>query len=187
MFFFSILNLSYHAYRVNLSEHLVCHHEVVCRFCGEFPGQDYWYMYLVVCLSGEPWQTVRFPPSGFQRLQRPDCKLIFTQLENAAIKRFISCFYPSLNLLQTLLAYIPGILWTHLFVFLVGICHLKKKLLADVFVLPSYRMTSGQSAPILYLQTDWSWKPFEKQCPTHYPVIYPSDNSHNCFYYARSI
>jgi hypothetical protein len=59
-------------------------------FAAHFPVQDYWY--LVVCLSGEPWQTARFPPSGSQRLQRPDCKLIFTQLENAAIKRFYLLF-----------------------------------------------------------------------------------------------
>ncbi len=76
--------------------------ESYVNFAVHFPGQDW---YLVVCLSGEPWQTVRFPPSGSQRLQRPDCKLIFTQLENAAIKRFYLLFL-SLSEFTTGITYI---------------------------------------------------------------------------------
>jgi hypothetical protein len=46
---------------------------------------------------------------------------------------------------------------------------------------------AGQPVQTLYIQTGDIENIFETKCPTHYPLIYPSDNSLNCYYYARCI
>jgi hypothetical protein len=40
---------------------------------------------------------------------------------------------------------------------------------------------AGQPVQTLYLKAGEVENLFEIKCPTHYPVIYPSNNSHNCY------